>query len=60
MSGPVIPLVPPGSTPLREMARAIRATLTVPEPWSRDLGEEIFLWLPRFAPTATRHASRLT
>jgi hypothetical protein len=44
--GPV-PLVPAGSSPLRELARAVDETLRLPEPWPRDVDEEIFLRLSR-------------
>ena len=47
MNDPVTPLVPPGSTVLRELALAVDQTLRLPEPWPRDLDEEIFLRLSR-------------
>jgi len=47
VNDPVTPLVPPGSTALRELALAVGQTLRLPEPWPRDLDEEIFLRLTR-------------
>jgi len=39
--------VPSGSSPLRELARAVDRALRLPEPWPSDLDEELFLRLSR-------------
>jgi hypothetical protein len=50
---PLIGHVPPGSTPLRELARAIDQALTLPRPATRD--EVVYL---RYVRDRARLASR--
>ena len=57
MDDPVIPRVPPGSTPLRELAHAVAHTLTLPNPaTTRD--EITYLRITRDRARLVRQAMR--
>ena len=57
MSGPAVPPVPPGSTPLRELAHAVANTLTLPGPaTTRD--EVTYLRITRDRARLVRQAMR--